>query len=100
MKNKTIPIISIIILFFIFFILYKGLQNTNIYEPKIKIDKEVPVFKAKTLNGDIEINSPSFFKKDRFYLLNIWASWCVPCRDEHPLLISLGKKKNDRNYWA
>ena len=36
MKNKFIPTISIIILFFIFSILYKGLQNTNIYEPKVE----------------------------------------------------------------
>ena len=93
MKNKFIPTISIIILFFIFSILYKGLQNTNIYEPKIENNKEIPIFKAKTLYGDLEINSLEFFKKDKFYLLNIWASWCVPCRDEHPQLMNLSKIK-------
>ena len=93
MKNKFIPTISIIIFFFIFSILYKGLQNTNIYEPKIENNKEIPIFKAKTLYGDLEINSLEFFKKDKFYLLNIWASWCVPCRDEHPQLMNLSKIK-------
>ena len=93
MKNKFIPTISIIILFFIFSILYKGLQNTNIYEPKVENNIEIPIFKAKTLYGDLEINSLEFFKKDKFYLLNIWASWCVPCRDEHPLLMNLSKIK-------
>ena len=93
MKNKFIPTISIIILFFIFSILYKGLQNTNIYEPKVKNNIEIPIFKAKTLYGDLEINSLEFFKKDKFYLLNIWASWCVPCRDEHPQLMNLSKIK-------
>ena len=93
MKNKFIPTISIIILFFIFSILYKGLQNTNIYEPKVENNIEIPIFKAKTLYGDLEINSLEFFKKDKFYLLNIWASWCVPCRDEHPQLMNLSKIK-------
>ena len=93
MKNKFIPTISIIILFFIFSILYKGLQNTNIYEPKVENNIEIPIFKAKTLYGNLEINSLEFFKKDKFYLLNIWASWCVPCRDEHPQLMNLSKIK-------
>ena len=26
--------------------------------------------------------------------MNIWASWCVPCRDEHPFLINLSNQRN------
>ena len=26
--------------------------------------------------------------------MNIWASWCVPCRDEHPFLMNLSNQKN------
>ena len=26
--------------------------------------------------------------------MNIWASWCVPCRDEHPFLMNLSDEKN------
>ena len=33
------------------------------------------------------------FKDDDFFLLNIWASWCVPCRDEHQFLMNLNKQK-------
>ena len=60
---------------------------------KVENNIEIPIFKAKTLYGDLEINSLEFFKKDKFYLLNIWASWCVPCRDEHPQLMNLSKIK-------
>ena len=35
----------------------------------------------------MKINSNEIFKDNKFYLLNIWASWCVPCRDEHPFLM-------------
>ncbi|MBX8799753.1 DsbE family thiol:disulfide interchange protein [Ochrobactrum sp. MR28] len=29
--------------------------------------------------------------KGQVTLVNIWASWCVPCRDEHPLIVKLGQ---------
>ena len=29
--------------------------------------------------------------KGQVWLLNVWASWCVSCRDEHPLLVELAK---------
>tara|TARA_X000001036_G_scaffold413363_1_gene427564 strand:- start:123 stop:641 length:519 start_codon:yes stop_codon:yes gene_type:complete len=93
MKNKFFPIFLISLLCFIFFVFYKGLQNSNIYQPKIDNSKDIPLFEAKTLYENNKINSANLFKKDKYYLLNIWASWCVPCRDEHPLLMNLSKKK-------
>ena len=38
-----------------------------------------------------KIDSKKIFNKDKYYLLNIWASWCVPCRDEHLILTDLNK---------
>lgn len=31
--------------------------------------------------------------KGQVTLVNIWASWCVPCRDEHPQIMKLGQDK-------
>jgi cytochrome c biogenesis protein CcmG/thiol:disulfide interchange protein DsbE len=31
--------------------------------------------------------------KGKVWLLNVWASWCVSCREEHPLLVELSKAK-------
>ncbi len=36
-----------------------------------------------------EVASKKIFNQNKFYLLNIWASWCVPCRDEHSFLLNL-----------
>ena len=95
MKSKIFPIFLVIIFFVIFFIFYKGLQNSNIYIPESKIKKDIPIFEAKTLLGmDKKKPSKEIFKNDKFYLMNIWSSWCVPCKDEHPYLMSLKNQKN------
>ena len=94
MKNKFLPF-SITIIFVIFFIFfYKGLRNTNIYTPELKINNEIPLFSAQLFYSDKVINSSEIFNSNKFYLLNIWASWCVPCRQEHSFLMDLAKNKN------
>ncbi|MDC3125786.1 DsbE family thiol:disulfide interchange protein [Candidatus Pelagibacter sp.] len=89
MKNFFLPIPFVIIFIIIFVVFYKGLKNTNIYTPDVKINNEVPSFSAKSFYSNEKINSSDVFEKDKFYLLNIWSSWCVPCRDEHPILMEL-----------
>ena len=93
MKINVFPIFLIVILIIIFLIFYKGLQNPNIYEPKIEIGKKIPIFKAYIFDSNNEINSEEIFKGNKFYLINIWSSWCIPCRDEHPFLMKLRNQK-------
>jgi cytochrome c biogenesis protein CcmG/thiol:disulfide interchange protein DsbE len=94
MKNKFSLFIIITFLCFCFVIFYKGLNTTNIYTPKIDGKKHIPTFKAKDFNSDNYINSDEIFEKDIFYIVNIWASWCVPCRAEHSLLMQLSKNQS------
>tara|TARA_X000001036_G_scaffold379664_1_gene370628 strand:+ start:30 stop:548 length:519 start_codon:yes stop_codon:yes gene_type:complete len=94
MRTKFFPILITIIFLIIFFIFYKGLQNSNIYIPKTNVEKNIPSFQVKVFDSENEINSEEIFKNDKFYLMNIWASWCVPCRDEHSFLIELANQKN------
>ena len=94
MKIKILPIFFTVIFIIFFLILYKGLQNPNIYSPKTDIKKNIPTFKAKLFDTDNQINSEEIFENEGFYLMNVWASWCLPCRDEHPILISLKGQKN------
>jgi len=92
MKNKILPFFLIIIFIFIFIIFYKGLQDTNIYTPKTKINYIVPKFEANLLYSNKTVNSSEIFEPNKFYLLNIWSSWCAPCRQEHSILMELKKK--------
>ncbi len=60
--------------------------------PSPLIDKPAPTF---TLN-QLHLPQKSLGTTDmkgQVWLLNVWASWCVACREEHPLLVELGKQK-------
>ena len=94
MKNKFLPLSIIFIFVIVFIIFYKGLQNTNIYTPQVTTNNKIPSFSARLLNSNTVINSSEIFKSNKFYLLNIWSSWCIPCKQEHPFLIELKKNKN------
>ena len=91
MKKKLVPYSIILTFLIIFVIFYKSLKDTNIYTPEVKINNDIPIFSAKLLLLNESSTSTEIFKSDQFYLLNIWASWCAPCRDEHPILMSLSK---------
>ena len=94
MKNKILPFSIIFVFIIIFVIFYKGLQNTNIYTPDSKTIFEVPSVSVKLFNSDEIINTLEIFNSDKFYLLNIWSSWCVPCKQEHPILMELSQNND------
>jgi len=92
MKNRLVYLFLCIFFIFTFIIFYRGLNNSNLYTPNTNI-KLIPEFNSYTLNKKQYLNSKNIFNKNKFYLLNIWSSWCVPCRDEHPMLVSLSKSE-------
>ncbi|WP_435088243.1 DsbE family thiol:disulfide interchange protein [Candidatus Pelagibacter bacterium nBUS_29] len=94
MKNKFLPFSIVLIFITIFIIFYKGLQDTNIYTPEVKINYEVPSVSVELFDSGKTVNTLEIFNTDKFYLLNIWSSWCVPCRQEHLILMDLIKNDN------
>jgi len=94
MKIKILPISLVALFLIVFIIFFKGLKNSNIYVPNINLDKKIPFFSTELFDSNIKIHSNEIFVGDQFYLLNIWSSWCVPCRAEHVFLMDLGKEKN------
>jgi cytochrome c biogenesis protein CcmG/thiol:disulfide interchange protein DsbE len=60
--------------------------------PSPLIDKPAPAFSLPRLDDPAK----QLGKQDlqgQVWLLNVWASWCVACREEHPLLVEFARKK-------
>jgi len=92
MRIRIFYFLVFIFFIFVFVIFYRGLNNSNLYTPNTDI-KSIPEFTSETLIKKKSLNSKDIFNQKQFYLLNIWASWCLPCRDEHSWLINLGKSE-------
>lgn len=58
--------------------------------PSPLIDKPVPTFQLPQLATPSEVFTPEAMR-GKVWLLNVWASWCVACRVEHPVLVELAK---------
>lgn len=56
--------------------------------PSPLINKPAPAFSAPKLQAPEEKLTPADLK-GKVWLLNVWASWCVSCRAEHPVLNQL-----------
>jgi cytochrome c biogenesis protein CcmG/thiol:disulfide interchange protein DsbE len=60
--------------------------------PSPLLDKPAPAFSAPKLQTPEEKLSPADLK-GQVWLFNVWASWCVSCREEHPVLNQLAQQK-------
>lgn len=60
--------------------------------PSPLIGKPAPAFTLTQLADPKKTFSPADFK-GKVWLLNVWASWCVACKEEHPVLMDLAAKK-------
>ena len=89
MKSKVISITLILFFVITFVIFFKSLKNSNLYTPSLNQEKEVPSFELKSFEDKTKIISEKNFKTNQYYLINIWASWCIPCREEHEFLMKL-----------
>lgn len=58
--------------------------------PSPLINKAAPAFHLPQLHAADRFISPKDMH-GKVWLLNVWASWCVSCRDEHPVLMELSK---------
>ena len=67
-----------------------GLNRDPHEVPSPLIGKQAPAFELPQLTDPQKTFSPESMK-GKVWILNVWASWCVACREEHPVLVELGK---------
>lgn len=58
--------------------------------PGPALGAKAPAFTLPQLQDAGKTVSPAQMA-GQVWVLNVWASWCVPCRDEHPLLLALSR---------
>ena len=91
MKKNIIYLTIIFIIIIIFTLFYKGLYTTKTYTPNELNNKKLVQFSSKDLFSEVETNSSDLISNNKFTIINIWASWCIPCRKEHHFLMHLSK---------
>ncbi len=87
---KILKILPLGIFFIIIFFLFKGLNLHPDIIPSPLINKPAPLFALPTLDNPKKIVTNHDFLH-HITLLNVWASWCTTCADEHEFLIKLAK---------
>ena len=90
--QKVIKFLTTLIFLFVIVVFYFSLNKDPSYQTNSLVGKKLVELNLESFDGDYNLSTKDF-KKNNFTLINFWASWCSPCRVEHPILMSLSKSK-------
>lgn len=98
-KKRSLPVFALLPV--IVFVALAGLFLLNLLNgrnaqeiPSVLVGKAAPVIDLPAITGS---ELPGFSGADltgKISVVNIWASWCGPCRQEHPILMEMAKSEN------
>ena len=91
--QKIIKSIIVFLFIFVLLVFYNSLNRETNYSTDYLVGNKLAKINLKSFNNN-KIYTSEDFKKSRYTLINFWASWCAPCRVEHPYLMQLSKEKN------
>jgi cytochrome c biogenesis protein CcmG/thiol:disulfide interchange protein DsbE len=93
-----ISITKIIIFCFVIFslsVFWRGLKINKNYDTKNLIGSRISNFKLSEINNNEQYISEKNLKKNKYTLINFFASWCAPCRTEHKYLLNLSNTNKE-----
>jgi cytochrome c biogenesis protein CcmG/thiol:disulfide interchange protein DsbE len=88
--KKWLYFLPIILFIILGIFLYRGIALDPSEMPSALIDKPVPAFSLADLQDGSVVTEKAL--QGRVTLLNVWATWCVSCRMEHPYLLELARR--------
>tara|TARA_B110000967_G_C18653205_1_gene444424 strand:- start:232 stop:747 length:516 start_codon:yes stop_codon:yes gene_type:complete len=91
--QSIIKIIIFGIIIFIIGVFFIGLNKNSDYDTQNQIGKKISNINLEHFN-EKKFYKDKDLKKNNYTLINFWASWCGPCRIEHPILMRLSNQKN------
>ncbi len=93
--KKTLAVGSaLLVITFIVYVLARGFGSNPHAVPFLLAGKKAPNFTIKRLDTDQPVSLSEFAGKP--VVLNFWATWCGPCKQEHPVLDWAAKQYGDR----
>jgi cytochrome c biogenesis protein CcmG/thiol:disulfide interchange protein DsbE len=90
MKRAIPVVLALSVVALLVFVLYRGFGGNPHEVPFMLSGKQAPPFRIKRLDTDEQVSLNDF--KGRPIVLNFWATWCGPCKMEHPVLEYAWKK--------
>jgi cytochrome c biogenesis protein CcmG/thiol:disulfide interchange protein DsbE len=91
MKRIAIFLVPLAAFTALFFFLWRGLSLTPSEVPSPFIGKPAPAFTLTQMSDPQKSFSPKDMQ-GKVWLLNVWASWCEGCHDEHPMLVEFSRQ--------
>jgi cytochrome c biogenesis protein CcmG/thiol:disulfide interchange protein DsbE len=90
MSRRKFFLVPLILFVGLLVFLALGLRKDPREIPSPLIDKAAPAFELPTLRGSTHFSPKDFAGK--VWMFNVWATWCVACRDEHPVLVAFAQR--------
>ena len=90
MKAKFLIPLALFGVLVVFLAMGLGLDPHEVPSPLV--NKPAPAFKVPQLEQP-ELQFAAEDMKGQVWLFNVWASWCVACRQEHPVLMQFARQK-------